>query len=165
MPWDIISPILVSGIVLGSLYAMMATGLSLVWTTLGIFNFAHGVIMTLGAYLAWQVGTAGGLGWGAAAGLALAVAGTMALGCLIEACLVRPFLGRANVVLLAVITTLAAASFIENSALLVWSGRIKRLPPLIAGNAEILGVTISAQEALIVGLSPAILLATPRTAR
>ena len=31
--------VLLSGIVLGSLYALMATGLSLIWTTLGIFNF------------------------------------------------------------------------------------------------------------------------------
>ena len=58
MVWETSLSILVSGLVLGSLYAMMATGLSLVWTTLGIFNFAHGVIMTLGAYIAWQVGTA-----------------------------------------------------------------------------------------------------------
>ncbi len=158
MAWDTISPILVSGIVLGSLYAMMATGLSLVWTTLGIFNFAHGVLMTLGAYLAWQVGTEGGFGLGLSLGLALGVAGVIAVGCLIEAALVRPFLGRGNVVLVAVITTLAAAIFIENSALLTWSGRIKRLPPLISGDASILGVTISAQEALIVGLAPAILI-------
>ncbi len=156
--WQTFSPILVSGIVLGSLYAMMATGLSLVWTTLGIFNFAHGVIMTLGAYVAWQVGTEGGFGLGLAAGLALGVAATIGVGCLIEVALVRPFLGRANVILLAVITTLAAAAFIENAALLTWSGRIKRLAPLIPGDATILGVTVSAQEALIVGLSPLILL-------
>ena len=159
MDWDSIAPILVSGIVLGSLYAMMATGLSLIWSTLGIFNFAHGVIMTLGAYVAWQVGTEDGFGLGIAAGLALGVAATIGVGCLIEVTLVRPFLGRANVVLLAVITTLAASVFIENAALLTWSGRIKQLPPLIAGDASILGVTVSAHEALIVGISPAILIA------
>ena len=54
--------VLLSGIVLGSLYALMATGLSLIWTTLGIFNFAHGVFMTLGAFIAWQIGA--DLGWG-----------------------------------------------------------------------------------------------------
>ena len=159
MDWDTIAPILVSGIVLGSLYAMMATGLSLICSTLGIFNFAHGVIMTLGAYVAWQVGTEDGFGLGIAAGLALGVAATIGVGCLIEVTLVRPFLGRANVVLLAVITTLAASVFIENAALLTWSGRIKQQPPLIAGDASILRVTVSAHEALIVGISPAILIA------
>ena len=113
--WQTFSPILVSGIVLGSLYAMMATGLSLVWTTLGIFNFAHGVIMTLGAYVAWQVGTEGGFGLGLAAGLALGVAATIGVGCLIEVALVRPFLCRANVILLAVITTVWAAGELVGS--------------------------------------------------
>jgi len=157
MIWETGMTILVSGLVLGSLYAMMATGLSLVWTTLGIFNFAHGVIMTLGAYIAWQVGTSEGFGWGPAVGLALAISATIGIGCLIEATLVRPFLGRTNLVLLAVITTLAGAIFIENSILLTWSGRIKQLPPLIAGDATLLGITISAQEALVVGIAPTIL--------
>ncbi len=158
MVWETGLSILVSGLVLGSLYAMMATGLSLVWTTLGIFNFAHGVIMTLGAYVAWQIGTGEGFGWGPVAGLALAISATIGIGCLIEAALVRPFLGRTNLVLLAVITTLAGTIFIENSILLTWSGRIKQLPPLIAGDASLLGVTISAQEALVVGIAPTILL-------
>ncbi|MGO4842168.1 branched-chain amino acid ABC transporter permease, partial [Rhizobiaceae sp. 2RAB30] len=42
------------GLFQGSLYAMMAVGLALVWTTIGVFNFSHGVFMMLGAYLAWQ---------------------------------------------------------------------------------------------------------------
>ena len=48
-----------SGLFQGSLYAMMAVGLALVWTTLGMFNFAHGVFMMLGAYVAWQFVDAG----------------------------------------------------------------------------------------------------------
>ncbi|MEM6743572.1 MAG: branched-chain amino acid ABC transporter permease, partial [Pseudomonadota bacterium] len=48
--------ILTGGLVLGALYALMATGLAVVWTTLGIFNFAHGAFIAVGAYAAWQVG-------------------------------------------------------------------------------------------------------------
>ena len=51
-----------SGLVLASLYAMMASGLSLIWTTLGVFNFAHGALMTVGAFIAWTVSEAAGLG-------------------------------------------------------------------------------------------------------
>jgi branched-chain amino acid transport system permease protein len=152
------SSILVSGIVLGSLYAMMATGLSLVWSTLGIFNFAHGVFMALGAYLAWQVGNQAGFGLGAAAGIAFAVAALMGLGCLIERLLVRPFLERANLVMLVVITTLAALTFLENGMLLAWGPRFKQLDPLIGGEVSLLGVVISAHEALIILLAPTILL-------
>ena len=54
MTLETIASVFASGLVLGSLYGLMAAGLSLVWSTLGIFNFAHGVFMTLGAYVAWQ---------------------------------------------------------------------------------------------------------------
>ena len=43
-----------SGLVLASLYALMASGLSLIWTTLGVFNFAHGALMMIGAFVAWS---------------------------------------------------------------------------------------------------------------
>ena len=146
--------VLVSGIVLGSLYAMMATGLSLIWTTLGIFNFAHGVFMTFGAYVAWQVSTTHGFGLGGAAGIALGVAALFGLGCLSEVLLVRRFLKRRDVVMVAVITTLAAAIFLENSIQLVWGPKLKQLPPLIEGNSRIIGVTISAHETLILVIAP-----------
>ena len=159
MDLDSAAAILVSGLVLGSLYAMMATGLSLIWSTLGIFNFAHGVFMTLGAYIAWQVADGAGLGWGLAAGIAVGVAVLVGLGCVAEQVLVRPFQDRGNLVLTAVITTLAALIFLENAILLGWGPRLKQLPPLVDGTVSIAGVAISAHEAVIIVLSPAILLA------
>jgi len=42
MTLDNLVAIIVSGLVTGSLYALMASGLSLVWGTLRVFNFAHG---------------------------------------------------------------------------------------------------------------------------
>jgi branched-chain amino acid transport system permease protein len=149
--------ILVSGVVLGSLYALMAVGLALVWTTLGIFNFAHGTFITLGAYFAWTVADGNGLGWGLAAGIAFSVAALAALGCLAEAVLVRPFLKRDNLVLVAVITTLAAATFLENATLLSWGGRSKQLAPLAEGNISMFGIGLSAHEAAIVVIAPLIL--------
>ena len=44
--------IIVSGLVSGALYALVASGLSLVWGSLGVFNFAHGVLLMAGAYVA-----------------------------------------------------------------------------------------------------------------
>ena len=146
-----------SGIVLGSLYAAMATGLSLIWSTLGIFSFAHGVFMTLGAYLAWQIGTAGGFGFGATIGLVASVVLMIGIGSLAEMLLVRPLLGRANVLLLVAITTLAASNIIENSILLTWGPRLKQLPPILDGVLAIGPVKLSAHEAVVVVLSPLLL--------
>ena len=151
--------VLVSGLVLGSLYALMATGLSLVWSTLGIFNFSHGVLMMLGAYVAWTVTDGAGLGLGLAAGIIVSVVALIGVGGLIEWTLVQPFLTRNNTVLIAVITTLAASVVIENGALLTWGPRLKQLPPVAEGSARLLGVAISAHELVIIIVAPIILAA------
>jgi branched-chain amino acid transport system permease protein len=81
-----------------------------------------------------------------------------ALGCLVELVLLRPFYGRSNLVMLTVITTLSGMVILENSALLTWGPRIKQLEPLVGGNVDVIGVTISAQEAIIMVVSPLLIL-------
>jgi branched-chain amino acid transport system permease protein len=78
---------------------------------------------------------------------------------LAEWLLIRPFLGRENVVMLAVITTLAAMTFLENATLLIWGPRLKQLKPLAGGTLTFGGATMSAHEGIIVVLTPVILIA------
>lgn len=54
---DLLSQILVNGILLGGLYAVMALGLALVWGVLNIVNLAHGAFIMLGGYLSWYLFT------------------------------------------------------------------------------------------------------------
>jgi branched-chain amino acid transport system permease protein len=46
---------LITGLSIGSIYALMAVGYSLVFSVLNFSNFAHGAIITLGAYVAWAL--------------------------------------------------------------------------------------------------------------
>lgn len=146
---------LLSGVVLGALYALMASGLSLVWTTLGVFNFAHGAIMMIAAFVAWTVSEA--LGMGLWTGLLAGVAIATCAGVMIEYLLVRPFYGRPNMLLITVMTTLAAMIILEKSAQMIWGARLKQLPRLIEGDVRIFGAAISAHEALIVVITPLVL--------
>ncbi|MEN8173843.1 MAG: branched-chain amino acid ABC transporter permease, partial [Chloroflexota bacterium] len=148
---------LASGLVLGSLYALMATGLAVVWTTLGIFNFSHGVFISAGAYIAWQVADTAGWGLGLTVAAVTAVVSVFSIGILFQIFLIRPFQKKANLVLLAVITTLAGSSLLENTAILLWGGRSKQLPRVIDGNVSLFGVTISAHEGLIILLVPVLI--------
>lgn len=159
-PWlPAIQGILVSGIVLASLYAIMSIGLALVWNTLGIFNFSHGVFMTLAAYIAWQVSDARGFGLGLSAGIAVAIAALAGIGVLANKILVSPFLSRKDAMLITVMTTLAGAFFLENLSLLTWGPRIKQLERVADGNARLLDVAISAHELVIIILAPILLFA------
>lgn len=46
---------IITGISIGSIYALMAVGYSLVFSVLNFSNFAHGAVITLGAYIAWML--------------------------------------------------------------------------------------------------------------
>lgn len=154
---DALLATLVSGLVLGSLYALMSSGLSLVWTTLGVFNFSHGALMMVGAFVAWTISEV--LGLGPVVGI---LSGTLAaglIGVIIEHLLVRPFYNNRNMLLITAMTTLAAMVILERGAQMIWGARLKQLPRLVPGEVQILGTTISAHEALLIVLAPLILVA------
>jgi branched-chain amino acid transport system permease protein len=140
------------GLVLGGLYAVMATGLAVVWTTLGIFNFAHGAFIAVGAYVAWQVSSADASNGGILLGAGVAVVALFVLGIVFHLALVRPFERQQNLVLLSVITTLAGATIIENVINLIWGPRSKQIEPLKAGDVSLAGITVSQNEVILLAL-------------
>jgi len=158
MSVDTLVAILVSGFVAGSLYALMASGLSLVWGTLRMFNFAHGTLLMLGAYAAWYFSDSKGLGLGLSVGIPAALVLLALGGIVLYALLVRPFIARPGADLVVIITTLAGASFLQNSAQEVFGPRYKQLDRVVKGQVEILNTAIGLQELLIIILTPIVLL-------
>jgi branched-subunit amino acid ABC-type transport system permease component len=71
-------PYIILGLVSGSVYGLAALGLVLTYRTSGIFNFAHGSIAALGAFLFYQLRQLNGLPWPIALFLAVVVAGPLA---------------------------------------------------------------------------------------
>src|SRR5438552_4188569 len=55
MTLAVFAEFVLNGLVLGALYVLMALGLSIIFGMLGVINFAHGALFTLGAYAAFQV--------------------------------------------------------------------------------------------------------------
>jgi branched-chain amino acid transport system permease protein len=148
----------VSGIVLGSLYALVASGLSLIWSTLKVFNFAHGALMMLGAYLTWTFTDEAGASLLVGALAAIAV---MALGGVVaELLLIRPFIARPSGDLLVMVATLAAATMIQNGAQLIWGPRLKQLPEVGSGAVDVLGTSVGANQLAAVVVAPVLLAAT-----
>lgn len=144
-----LASVLTGGLVLGVLYALMAFGLATIWTTLGIFNFAHGAFIVLGAYIAWQVGNPDGFGLGFWAGAAASVALMFVVGVVFHLLLIRPFERRADIVILTVITTLAGATVLVNLVNVIWGPRSKQIMPPGGGDLVLGLVRISTGEALM----------------
>ncbi|MFN8591935.1 MAG: branched-chain amino acid ABC transporter permease [Thermomicrobiales bacterium] len=158
MTFETLVAIIVSGTVAGSLYALMASGLSLVWGTLRMFNFAHGTLLMLGAYTAWYLSNGRALDLGLATGIPGALIIIAMVGVLLYFLLVRPFLNRPGADLVVIITTLAGASFLQNGAQEVFGPRYKQLDRVVKGQIEIFNTAIGLQETLIIVITPMILL-------
>ncbi len=142
--------ILTSGLVLGALYALMATGLAVVWTTLNVFNFAHGSFLALGAYIAWEIaGNGTGPGVFVLASLVSLVV-MFAIGYAMHFALIKPFERNRDMVLLSVITTLAAATIIQNAIQLIWGPRDKQIPVPFKGQLDMFGAALGYQDILAV---------------
>ncbi|MCU0827415.1 MAG: branched-chain amino acid ABC transporter permease [Tabrizicola sp.] len=145
------------GLVLGALYALMAAGLAAVWTTLGIFNFAHGAFIALGAYIGWQLADAGGAGLGLTAGVVVATVALFGFGILFHLVLVRPFERRADIVTVSVITTLAGTAIIESAINLIWGPRSKQLARLGTGEIDLGLIRIPMGDLVLVAVVAATL--------
>src|SRR5262249_4659623 len=133
-------------------------GLSFVWGTVRIFNFAQGALLMLGAYVAWYLTdpSRAGLGLGAAIPLTLVILG--ACGAVLYVLVVRPFIGHPGADLTVIMTTLATATFLVDGADQIAGPRYKNLPHLANGNIQFFNAAISYQEAVIIVLGPSLLL-------
>ncbi|HEU4465680.1 MAG TPA: branched-chain amino acid ABC transporter permease, partial [Agromyces sp.] len=53
---DTLVLLLITGLGLGALYFLVASGLSLIYGLMGVLNFAHGAFLTIAAFLGWEAG-------------------------------------------------------------------------------------------------------------
>ncbi|MFK7752538.1 MAG: branched-chain amino acid ABC transporter permease [Sedimentitalea sp.] len=163
--------VLTGGVVLGALYALMAAGLAVVWTTLGIFNFSHGAFVALGAYLGWTVSNSDALGLGHIAGLSASLLGMFALGVVFQQIFIRPFERKDNIIAATVITTLAGATILQNGMLLLWGPRSKQISAFGDGSVALGPVAFSWNDIVLIVMVALILgavgwfLARTRTGR
>lgn len=145
----------------GSLYALMAVGLALIFGILRLINFAHGDVMMVAAYIAV---------FSLASGMPLPVAiitmigGTIIVGLFIERVAYRPLRGAPEVALL--LTSFAVGQILQNAVLLItrFSGKPVQIafpaPEILSGVVHIGSLTISKVNlgSFIVGVAVLVLL-------
>ena len=118
---------LVNGISLGSVYAIIALGYSMVYGIAKMLNFAHGDVIMIGGYISFCGMMYLGLnGWIA---LILAMAVCTILGIIVEGLAYRPL--RQATSLAVLITAIGVSYLLQNSALLIWGATPKVYQPLI----------------------------------
>lgn len=117
---------LVNGLTLGSVYAVIAIGYTLVFGVLNIVNMAHGGIIMRGAYIGLLLVTMAG--WGLFPALIVVMVGGAILGYLLEVLALRPLRGKKATHLAPLICTIGVSIFLESAVLLVFGPQTRAFP-------------------------------------
>jgi branched-chain amino acid transport system permease protein len=150
---------IINGLVLGSMYALVALGYTMVYGIIGLINFAHGEVLMVGALTSWTI-----IGWmqesmpGAPGWLILLI--SLIIACIVAAALnftiekvaYRPL--RNSPRLAPLITAIGMSIFLQTMAMIIWKPNYKPFPNLLGGEPyEIGGAVISFTQILILGLT------------
>lgn len=139
----------INALQLGSIYALIALGYSLVYGVLTMINFAHGDLFMVGAFFCFLLEKMTRLPFWLA--LLLTMLGTSLLGALLELCAYRPIRQAPRVS--AMITALGCGLIIENVTLAL-SPYPRHMPALIENHLfSFYGITISSLQLVVIGIS------------
>ena len=145
---------LINGLTLGSIYALVALGYTMVYGILGLINFAHGEVVMIGALTALAAANAllaAGLPPPLVLLLALACATLvcMALGATIERVAYRPLRNAPR--LAPLITAIGVSIVLQQLAMLIWGRRYHSVPQLLpSASYEVFGAHVTAVQLIIV---------------
>ncbi|NJL38217.1 MAG: branched-chain amino acid ABC transporter permease [Leptolyngbyaceae cyanobacterium RM2_2_4] len=142
--------LLVNGIATGSIIALAAVGLTLTYGILRLANFAHGDLMTLGAYLTLLINASGANIW-----LSMIVGAVATVGAALvsEKLLWSPMRDRRATSTTLIIISIGLALFIRNGIILFWGGDNQAYNLPVASALDIFGIRIAYYRIVVVALA------------
>jgi neutral amino acid transport system permease protein len=146
--------LIVNGIALGSIIALGAVGLTLTYGILRLSNFAHGDLMTLGAFVAWMLNMSPipGLNniW---VSMVVGIIATVGFALLAEAVLWRRMRRVRATATTLVIISIGLALFLRNGILLIWGSDAKRYNLPVSEAIDLFGIKIKFYNLVVLGLA------------
>lgn len=118
---------LINGISLGSVYAIIALGYTMVYGIAKMLNFAHGDVIMIGCYVVFTAVSMSGLP--VSVGIILSIILCIALGVTIEAIAYKPLRGASSLAVL--ITAIGVSYFLQNVALLIFGANTKAFTSVV----------------------------------
>jgi branched-chain amino acid transport system permease protein len=148
----------ITGLGLGAMYFLIASGLSLIYGLMGVLNFAHGAFLTVGAYATWWTSThvGGGPGTKLLVGALAGVAVGAVVAALVELVLIRPLYRRpVEQVLVTVGLALVLNALVE--AIWGFDARPFPAPSWLIDTTTVFGANIPNDRFLEIGVAAAVL--------
>ncbi|KGF73615.1 branched-chain amino acid ABC transporter permease [Neosynechococcus sphagnicola sy1] len=150
-----LAQLLLNGVAVGCIIALAAVGLTLTYGILRLANFAHGDLMTLGAYLTLVANASGITLWLA---MLVGAVGTVMAFLLSEKLLWSPMRDRRATSTTLMIISIGLALFIRNGVILVWGGGNQRYQIPVMPAQEFFGLKIASDNLIVIGLAIAAML-------
>lgn len=139
-----------NGLQLGSIYALVALGYTMVYGIILLLNFAHGDVIMFGSYVAWIALVQ--LGLNPAIAVLLAIFGCVVLGVLIDKVAYAPLREAPRLSIL--ITAIGVSYLLENGVQLLLGADAKVVPSIIdLGTVQVFGSTLSGTALLTVAVT------------
>jgi branched-subunit amino acid ABC-type transport system permease component len=152
--------ILISTLVLGSIYGLVAIGMTLIYGTLRILDMSQGSMVMIGSYVAWGILVVANSN--PVLAIVAAFVATFILGTFTQLVSVQPLMPRRHEVdfeMVTFITTFAVAIVFANLALQIFGPFQKNVPPVVGGGLTILGQDLSFQSLAMTVTSIVLMLA------
>ncbi|MGH3628574.1 MAG: branched-chain amino acid ABC transporter permease [Sciscionella sp.] len=152
-----------TGLGLGALYYLIASGLSLIFGLMDVVNFAHGAFLTAGAYGTWWA--AGALKpwgvWGFPLAVLFGAAVGTALAAVVEAGMIRRLYERRKEQIL---ITVGLALALPALAMAIWGADPRRFaaPQVLTGTARVLGAEVPVDRFVLIGVAGLVVLGLRR---
>ncbi len=124
---ELFAQLLVNGIIAGSIYALVALGFTIIYRTVKFFHFAHGVVYTAGAYIAYSVVSLQSSVASWVIGVLAGIIGASILGVIIDKAVYRPLRQRKASNLIFLLASFGVFIFIQNLIQLIYGAQILTL--------------------------------------
>jgi branched-chain amino acid transport system permease protein len=145
-----ITDVIIAGLSTGSVYALMAVGMTLVYGVTKAFNFAYGEFFNMGGYFAWILIFGLGLQFGGYLMVLVIVMPLMfAVGYGLEKLLVAPLRKRKDWENKVMMLTLGLSLFLSSLYMVVFGVNMKSLPPILEGTLEVGQLVFAHQDIMI----------------
>lgn len=154
---EVLVQIVVTGLTLGAMYALASVGLALIFGTLGMFNMAHGLFMTIGAYTAFVAGQY--LGVPLILGLFISMGAGAAIGAATHLLVVRFMLSSKAFETNVMVATAGLAILLEDLVLKGFGGYPFAQSVRVEGTVQLAGVTVSLQSLTIFAVAVVLIMA------
>jgi len=150
--------LLISGLVIGCIYGLIAVGFSMLYKASGMLSFAQGDLLTVGAFIGWTLFAGTIFGW--MPNLPYPVAFILVavimffLGVFIERVIIRRLIQKKTQMIYVVLATIAISFILQNGSMLIWGTHMHSYPQIFPVEAvRIFGVQVRTPALLVVGVS------------